>query len=62
MKKIEKIQLLISDLLDLKEYFENLDRAILFENNELAKYIKKCINDFDKNAMIIQLIEILEKE
>lgn len=62
MKKIEKIQWLISDLLDLKEYHEQLEHALLFENKETIETIKKCISDFDKNAMIIQLIEILEKE
>ena len=62
MKKIEKIQWLISDLLDLKEYYEQLENAILFENKETINNIKKCISDFDKNAMIIQLIEILEKK
>lgn len=62
MKKIEKIQNLISDLLDLKEYYEQLDYAILFEGKTTIENIKQCINDFDKNGMIIRLLEILEKE
>lgn len=61
MKKIEKLQWLISDLLDLKDYYEQLERAIILENKETIENIKKCINDFDKNAMIIKLIEILER-
>lgn len=62
MRKLEKIKLLISDLLDLKEDFEALEKAQFLEDNEGIENIKKSIKDFDKNAMIIQLIEILEKE
>lgn len=60
MEKIEKIQWLISDLLDLKEYYEQLDSAILFEDKEIIDEIKKCIKDFDSKAMIQKLKEILE--
>lgn len=60
MNKIEKIQWLISDLLDLKEYHEQLEHAILFENKETIENIKKCISDFDIKSMIIKLTELLE--
>lgn len=60
MNKIEKIQWLISDLLDLKEYHEQLEHAILFENKETIENIKKCIKDFDIKSMIIKLTELLE--
>ena len=60
MKKIEKIQWLISDLLDLKEYYEQLERAILFENKETIAEIKKCIKDFDSKNMILNMKEIFE--
>lgn len=62
MKKLELLNLLINDLIDLKEYYEQLERAIIFENKETIENIKKSINEFNKNAMLIQLIEILEKE
>lgn len=60
MKKIEKIQWLISDLLDLKEYHEQLEYAIIFGDKETITEIKKCINDFDINGMITKLKEIKE--
>ena len=52
MEKLESIKWLISDLLDLKEYYEQLDQAILFGDKETIAEIKKCIKDFDINAMI----------
>ena len=58
MKKIEKIKWLISDLLDLKEYYEQLDSAILFGDKETIAEIKKCIKDFDLNAMIKSIEEL----
>ena len=61
MKKIEKIQWIISDLLDLKEYYEQLEHAILFENKETIAEIKKCIKDFNLNG-IIKIIEELKNE
>ena len=61
MKKIEKIKWLISDLLDLKEYYEQLEHAILFGDKETITEIKKCIKDFDLNA-IIKSIEELKNE
>lgn len=60
MKKIEKIQWLISDLLDLKEYYEQLDDALLFGDKETIAEIKKCIKDFDIESMILKLKEIKE--
>ena len=60
MKKIEKIQWLISDLLDLKDYYEQLENAILFGDKETINEIKKSINDFDINGMITKLKEIKE--
>ena len=60
MNKIEKIQWLISELVDLKEYYEQLEYAILFENKETIENIKKSINDFDINGMITKLLEIKE--
>ena len=58
MKKIEKIKWLISDLLDLKEYYEQLEHAILFGDKETITEIKKCIKDFDLNAMIKSIEEL----
>ena len=58
MKKIEKIKWLISDLLDLKEYYEQLEYAILFGDKETIAEIKKCIKDFDINAMIKSMEEL----
>ena len=58
MKKIEKIKWLISDLLDLKEYYEQLDSAVLFGDKETIAEIKKCIKDFDLNAMIKSIEEL----
>ena len=60
MEKLESLKWLISDLLDLKEYYEQLDSAILFEDKEIIAEIKKCIKDFDSEAMIQKLKEILE--
>ena len=60
MEKLESLKWLISDLSDLKEYYEQLDSAILFENKEIIDEIKKCIKDFDSKAMIQKLKEILE--
>ena len=60
MEKLESLKWLISDLLDLKEYYEQLDHAILFEDKEIIDEIKKCIKDFDSKAMIQKLKEILE--
>lgn len=62
MEKLDSLNLLLNDLFDLRGYLEELNHAILLEDKETINEIKKCINDFDKNAMIIQLIEILEKE
>ena len=58
MKKIEKIKWLISDLLDLKEYYEQLEHVILFGDKETITEIKKCIKDFDLNAMIKSIEEL----
>ena len=60
MEKLESLKWLISDLLDLKEYYEQLDHAILFEDKEIIDEIKKCIKDFDAKAMIKKVKEILE--
>ena len=60
MEKLESLKWLISDLLDLQEYYEQLEHAILFENKEIIDEIKKCIKDFDSKAMIQKLKEILE--
>ena len=58
MKKIESIKWLISDLLDLKEYYEQLEHAILFGDKETITEIKKCIKDFDLNGMIKSIEEL----
>ena len=60
MEKLESLKWLISDLLDLKEYYEQLDHAILFGDKETITEIKKCIKDFDSMAMIQKLKEIME--
>lgn len=60
MKKIQKLKFLIEDLKDLKNCYESLNHAELIEDAERINEIKKSINDFDKNAMIKQLIEIME--
>ena len=60
MKKLESLKWLISDLLDLKEYYEQLDHAILFGDKETIAEIKKCIKDFDLEAMIQKLKELME--
>ena len=59
-EKIENLKLMASDLLDLAEYMETLDKAILFEGKETIENIKQCINDFDLKGLIIKLIEIME--
>ena len=59
-EKIENLKLMASDLLDLAEYMEVLDKAILFEGKETIENIKQCINDFDLKGLIIKLIEIME--
>ena len=60
MEKLESLKWLISDLLDLKDYYEQLERAILFESKETIAEIKKCIKDFDSKGMIQKLKEIME--
>lgn len=60
MEKLESLKLLISDLLDLKDYYEQLECAILFESKEIIEEIKKCIKDFDSKGMIQKLKEIME--
>ena len=59
-EKIENLKLMASDLLDLAEYMEALDKAILFEGKETIENIKQCINDFDLKGLLIKLIEIME--
>ena len=59
-EKIENLKLMASDLLDLAEYLEQLDKAILFEGKETIESIKQCINDFDLKGLMIKLIEIME--
>lgn len=61
MEKLESLKWLISDLLDLKEYYEQLEYAILFENKETIAEIKKCIKDFNLNGLI-KIIEELKNE
>ena len=61
MEKLESLKWLISDLLDLKEYYEQLEHAIVFENKETIDEIKKCIKDFNLNGMI-KIIEELKNE
>ena len=61
MKKIEKIKWLISDLLDLKEYYEQLEQGLLFGDKETITEIKKCIKDFNLNELI-KIIEELKNE
>ena len=60
MEKLESLKWVISDLLDLKEYYEQLEHAILFGDKETITEIKKCIKDFDSKSMIQKLIEIME--
>ena len=60
MEKLESLKWLISDLLDLKEYYEQLDHAILFEDKETIAEIKKCIKDCESKAMIQKLKEMME--
>ena len=60
MEKLESLKWLISDLLDLKEYYEQLEHAILFGDKETIAEIKKCIKDFDSKAMIQKLKELME--
>ena len=59
-EKIENLKLMASDLLDLAEYMEALDKAILFEGKATIENIKQCINDFDLKGLLIKLIEIME--
>ena len=59
-EKIANLKLIASDLLDLAEYMEQLDSAILFEGKETVESIKKCINDFDLKGIIVKLLEIME--
>lgn len=59
-EKIANLKLMASDLLDLAEYMQMLDSAILFEGKETIENIKQCINDFDLKGLIIKLIEIME--
>ena len=60
MEKLESLKWLISDLLDLKEYYEQLDHAILFEANENIDDINTCLKDFDSTAMIQKLKDLME--
>ena len=59
-EKIETLNILVNDLMDLRDYLIDLDRASIYEDNETIKNIKKCINDFDLKSIIIKLIEIME--
>ena len=59
-EKIASLKLMASDLLDLAEYLEQLDKAILFEGKETIENIKQCINDFDLKGIIVKLLEIME--
>lgn len=59
-EKITNLKLMASDLLDLAEYMEELDSAILFEGKETIENIKQCINDFDLKGIIVKLLEIME--
>ena len=61
MKKIEKIKWLISDLLDLQEYYEQLEQAKFLGDKDVIAEIKKCIKDFDLNSMI-KIMEKLKNE
>ena len=59
-EKTASLKLIASDLLDLAEYLEQLDKAILFEGRETIENIKQCINDFDLKNIIVKLLEIME--
>ena len=59
-EKSENLKLMASDLLDLAEYMEALDKAILFEGKETIENIKQCINDFDLKGLMIKLMEMME--
>lgn len=59
-EKTDSLKLMASDLLDLAEYLEQLDKAILFEGKETIENIKNCINDFDLKGIIVKLLEIME--
>ena len=61
MEKLESLKWLISDLLDLKEYYEQLESALLFGDKETISEIKKCIKDFNLNE-VIKIIEELKNE
>lgn len=59
-EKIETLNILVNDLMDLRDYLIDLDMAPIYDDNETIKNIKKCINDFDLKSIIIKLIEIME--
>ena len=59
-EKIETLNLMVNDLMDLRDYLIDLDRASIYDDNETIKNIKNCINDFDLKSIIIKLIEIME--
>ena len=59
-EKIETLNILVNDLMDLRDYLIDVDRASIYDDNETIKNIKNCINDFDLKSIIIKLIEIME--
>ena len=59
-EKIETLNIMVNDLMDLRDYLIDLDRASIYDDNETIKNIKNCINDFDLKSIIIKLIEIME--
>ena len=59
-EKIETLNIMVNDLMDLRDYLIELDMAPIYDDNETIKNIKNCINDFDLKSIIIKLIEIME--
>lgn len=59
-EKIETLNIMVNDLMDLRDYLIDVDRASIYDDNETIKNIKNCINDFDLKSIIIKLIEIME--
>ena len=59
-EKTELLNLIINDLMDLRNYLIDLNGALIYEGKETIENIKQCINDFDLKGIIVQLLEIME--
>ena len=59
-EKTELLNIMINNLMDLRNYLIDLNGALIYEGKETIENIKQCINDFDLKGIIVQLLEIME--